>query len=161
MAGLVVAGLGNWQYEGTPAKKKHEHGISYLTGGGLLMEGLEARPTRRRSSGAGLLACLLGVVRHASRCYPIADSYNRQTAKPPLLYGHDSSGGAGFRVRTHPTPNCFDRRSKSAPWKWSQPVVACTWAFQSSARLGNRETAPLSLTLSARSLRSATARKPC
>src|ERR1017187_2338487 len=45
MAGLVVAGLTTWQYEGTTAKKKHEHRISYLTGGGLLMEGLEARPT--------------------------------------------------------------------------------------------------------------------
>src|ERR1017187_2652170 len=42
MAGLVVAGLTTWQYEGTTAKKKHEHRISYLTGGGLLMEGLEA-----------------------------------------------------------------------------------------------------------------------
>src|ERR1017187_439532 len=45
MAGLVVAGLTTWQYEGTTAKKKHEHRISYLTGGGLLMEGLEACPT--------------------------------------------------------------------------------------------------------------------
>src|ERR1019366_4776693 len=45
MAGLVVAGLTTWQYEGTTAKKKHEHRISYLTGGGLLMEGQEARPT--------------------------------------------------------------------------------------------------------------------
>src|ERR1039458_1689532 len=45
MAGLVVAGLTTWQYEGTTAKKKHEHRISYLTGGGLLMEGREARPT--------------------------------------------------------------------------------------------------------------------
>src|ERR1017187_6637720 len=45
MAGLVVAGLTTWQYEGTTAKKKHEHPISYLTGGGLLMEGQEARPT--------------------------------------------------------------------------------------------------------------------
>src|ERR1035441_8063212 len=35
MAGLVVAGLTTWQYEGTTAKKKHEHRISYLTGGGL------------------------------------------------------------------------------------------------------------------------------
>src|ERR1039458_3699566 len=62
MAGLVVAGLTTWQYEGTTAKKKHEHRISYLTGGGLLMEGQEARPTKhclRQSSGAGLLACLL------------------------------------------------------------------------------------------------------
>src|ERR1017187_6927164 len=42
MAGLVVAGLTTWQYEGTTAKKKHEHRISYLTGGGLLMEGLYA-----------------------------------------------------------------------------------------------------------------------
>src|ERR1019366_10175760 len=45
MEGLVVAGLTTWQYEGTTAKKKHEHRISYLTGGGLLMEGQEARPT--------------------------------------------------------------------------------------------------------------------
>src|ERR1039457_4433029 len=45
MAGLVVAGLTTWQYEGTTAKKKHEHRISYLTGGGLLMEGQEGRPT--------------------------------------------------------------------------------------------------------------------
>src|ERR1039458_10345099 len=50
MAGLVVAGLTTWQYEGTTAKKKHEHRISYLTGGGLLMEGLEARPTDRNPS---------------------------------------------------------------------------------------------------------------
>src|ERR1019366_4823435 len=48
MAGLVVAGLTTWQYEGTTAKKKHEHRISYLTGGGLLMEGLEAPPHREK-----------------------------------------------------------------------------------------------------------------
>src|ERR1035437_8881051 len=51
MAGLVVAGLTTWQYEGTTAKKKHEHRISYLTGGGLLMESLEARPTGMNGRG--------------------------------------------------------------------------------------------------------------
>src|ERR1019366_4273467 len=51
MAGLVVAGLTTWQYEGTTAKKKHEHRISYLTGGGLLMEGRKARPTALRRDG--------------------------------------------------------------------------------------------------------------
>src|ERR1017187_836996 len=65
MAGLVVAGLTTWQYEGTTGKKKHEHRISYLTGGGLLMEGLESCPTiycaagsfpatPRRGAGRGL-----------------------------------------------------------------------------------------------------------
>src|ERR1035437_1518262 len=55
---------------------------------------------------------------------PIPDSYSRQTATRPPLYGHDNSGGAGLRTRIQPTPNCFARRSKSAAWKWSQPVVA-------------------------------------
>src|ERR1035441_985529 len=78
MAGLVVAGLTTWQYEGTTAKKKHEHRISYLTGGGLLMEGQEARPTGLALSGAGRgthavcgSACLLGVTRRVvSACSP-------------------------------------------------------------------------------------------
>src|ERR1039458_5438416 len=60
MAGLVVAGLTTWQYEGTTAKKKHEHRISYLTGGGLLMEGQEARPTGLWRGGRGSRPAFLG-----------------------------------------------------------------------------------------------------
>src|ERR1039457_6899133 len=57
MAGLVVAGLTTWQYEGTTAKKKNEHRISYLKGGGLLMEAPGGPPHSRRDGephGAGL-----------------------------------------------------------------------------------------------------------
>src|ERR1035441_2787206 len=69
MAGLVVAGLTTWQYEGTTAKKKHEHRISYLTGGGLLMEGRGARPTGRSSRASSLRTDRREFLRNPQSCH--------------------------------------------------------------------------------------------
>ena len=84
MAGLVVAGLTTWQYEGTTAKKKHEHRISYLTGGGLLMEGLEAHSTNRRGARRNGQAVILSFLGGSAN-----DDHNRAVA----LFGGDIADG--------------------------------------------------------------------
>src|ERR1019366_5942737 len=129
MAGLVVAGLTTWQYEGTTAKKKHEHRISYLTGGGLLMEGLEARPTGLALGGAGLLACLLGVA-HPGPGYRPADDARRRHRGPK---GPTPRGRPAPHVSLTPPPSQCSPLRKSAPPASGIPYPGAPWRARPAA----------------------------